>query len=1165
MNSLVRTAGFLAFIGAIFLNAFVDLGHKIVIQNTLFKVYDGETQILLTAVVNALILLPFVLMFTPSGFLADKYPKNRVMRISAWVAVGLTLIITLSYYQGWFWTAFAMTFLLAVQSAILSPAKYGFIRELVGTEQLATANGVVQAVTTTAILGGIFVFSILFEHSLAGQTYDDAHSLLPHTAAVGWLLVAGSLVEVWFTYRLPTLRQADSTRRFDWHAYVTTRSLVSNLRTALARPVVRLSVIGLSIFWAVSQVILAVFPAFAKASLAIDNTVVIQGLLACSGIGIILGSLVASRLSRSYIETGMIPVAALGIALALALLPQLDSVLAHALNFVLLGALGGIFIVPLNALIQYHAGEQHLGKVLAANNLVQNLVMLAFLGITVFAATRLMPASGMIAGLALVALAGAIYTLYRLPQSLVRLLVTRLMATHYRLDVQGLHNLPSEGGVLLLGNHISWVDWAMLQMASPRPVRFVMARSIYERWYLRRFLDFFGVIPISSGSSRDALTKVREALDAGEVVGLFPEGAISRNGQLGEFRKGFEHAAGGSGAVIVPFYLRGLWGSRFSRAGMHLKSLRRKGLTRDVVVAFGEPMSADSSAAEVKQAVSTLSVAAWQRHVATLPTVPEAWLATARRLGSAMAVTDTLGKPLSHRRFATAVLRLSRVIRKESPERNLGLLLPASSAGAIANMAALVAGKTVVNLNFTSTREAVASAVERAGIRSVYTSRRFMDKLAKKGIDLSDALAGTRLLYLEDIVAGMGRLGSLAVLAAVVLLPTRLLAALFVQRRSREDTAAILFSSGSEGQPKGVELTHANLMANLTQVSDVLDTRQDDRIMATLPLFHAFGLTVTTFMPLVEGVPMICHPDPTDALNVAKAISRHQATILCGTSTFLRLYARNNRVHPLMLESLRIVVAGAERLGPDVREAFAQKFGKAIYEGYGTTETTPVASVNLPDRLDTEHWAVQAGNRVGTVGMPLPGTSFRIVDPATLESLPVGEDGLILIGGVQVMKGYLGDPKRTAEAVIELDGQRWYKTGDKGHVDADGFLTIVDRYSRFAKIGGEMISLSVVESQAALAIGDDAVELVAVSIPDAKKGEQIVLLTTGEISTGTLRDRLLERGGNPLTIPARVDRVPAIPKLGSGKTDFVAARRIALGDGDAAVSATDESLAAPAG
>ncbi len=1145
MNPLWRITGFLAFISAVFLNAFVDLGHKILIQNTLFKTYDGETQIILTAFVNALILIPFVLLFTPSGYLSDKFSKNKVMRLSAWVAVGLTSMITLSYYQGWFWTAFAMTFLLAAQSAILSPAKYGYIRELVGTEQLANANGVVQAVTTTAILGGIFVFSLLFEAWLDGQSYSSAGELLPHIAPLGWLLVLGSLAEVGFAYRLPTQRETQTSQQFDWRGYVTGNSLRINLKLGLERPVIRLSVIGLSLFWAVSQVVLAVFPAFAKESLLIDNAAVVQGLLACSGVGIIIGSLIASRFSRAYIETGMIPVAVLGISITLGLIPGLNSVTLHALNFMVLGVLGGLLIVPLNALIQFHAGEHQLGKVLASNNLVQNLAMLTFLGLTVFAAINLLSARWMIAALSGVALIGALYTLYKLPQSMVRLLVSQLMAAHYRLNVQGLHNMPSQGGVLLLGNHISWVDWAMIQMASPRPVRFVMERSIYERWYLRRFFDLFGVIPISSGNSRNALSTVSEALNNGEVVCLFPEGAISRNGQLGEFRKGFEQAAEDTDAVIVPFYLRGLWGSRFSRAAEKLKFNRRSGLTRDVVVAFGESLPSCAKAPQVKQAVSALSITAWQKHVAARPTLPEAWLDTVKQRGGAMASVDTTGRSLSNWRFATATLRLSRNIRRQSSEQNVGILLPASGGGAITNMAALVAGKSVVNINFTSSRQAIASAIDKAEVRSVYTSHRFLDKLKKKGIELEDLFEDIQVYCLEDVIGQMGKLGSLLMMAVVMTLPASLLKLMFVRRRDPSDTAAILFSSGSEGAPKGVELTHTNIMANLTQVSDVLDTREEDTVMATLPLFHAFGLTVTTFMPLIEGVPMVCHPDPTDALNIAKAIAKYKATVLCGTSTFLRLYARNRRVHPLMLDSLRVVVAGAERLSPEVRNAFSRRFNKSIYEGYGTTETTPVASVNLPDRMDERRWQVQIGSKEGTVGMPLPGSNFRIVDPQTLETLPVGEDGLILIGGVQVMKGYLGDQIRTDDVIVEIDGQRWYKTGDKGHLDADGFLSIVDRYSRFAKIGGEMISLSVVEQQARKAIEDDDVGLVAVQLPDEKKGDRIVLLSTANIATEELRERMLKDGCLALTIPSEVIVVEAVPMLGSGKTDFSAAKQLA--------------------
>ncbi|MCB1878241.1 MAG: acyl-[ACP]--phospholipid O-acyltransferase [Chromatiales bacterium] len=1143
MQPLIRIAGFLPYVLMIFLNAFVDLGHKIVIQNTLFKSYDGDTQIVLTAVVNALILLPFVMLFTPSGYLADRHPKNVVMRWSAVFAVVITSAITLFYYLGWFWPAFAMTFLLALQSAIYSPAKYGYIKELVGKESLATANGVVQATTTTAILAGTFAFSILFEGRLEGAAHSTPQATMLAIAPLGWLLIAGSLVEMWLAWRLPERRAEQEAMHFDWSAYGRGRYLRENMAEAWNNRVIRLSIIGLSVFWALSQVVLAAFPAFAKETLGTTNTVLIQGLLAVSGIGIIAGSVLAGRASRGHIETGLIPVGALGIALALFMLPSLGSPLAHGINFFLLGFLGGLFLVPLNALIQFHAGEKALGRVLAANNFVQNLTMLAFLGLTVAAAMLQSGSYAVMAALGFIALAGAAYTLYTLPQSLIRFLLARVISTGYRLEVMGLKNLPAQGGVLLLGNHISWIDWAMVQIASPRPVKFVMERGIYERWYLRRFLDWFGVIPISSGNSKAALEAVTERLNAGDVVCLFPEGAISRNGQLGEFKRGFEKAATEAHGAIVPFYMRGLWGSLFSRAGEKVKANRA---AREVIVAFGPALPMQSNAQTVKQAVFDLSVQSWQNHVEELPDLGRAWLESACRNRSATAVIDPLTGRLNRRRFITATLLFARRIRRLAQEANVGLLLPAGSAGAIANMAALLAGKAVVNLNYTAPAQSLKAGLAKAEVRNVLTSRKFLKKLQGRGIDVEALFGDVQLHYLEDMKATIGRVETLSTLLLASVLPASWLHFLFGEFVNPGDTAAILFSSGSEGTPKGIELSHRNFMANIRQVADVLNTTSDDVILGNLPLFHAFGLTVTTLMPLVEGIPMVSHPDPTDALGTAKVIAQHRATVLCSTSTFLRLYTRNNRIHPLMLDSLRIVVAGAERLSPAVREAFALKFNKPIYEGYGATETTPVASVNLPDYLDTSYWKVQTGNRPGTVGMPLPGTSFRIVDPVSLDELPSGEDGLILIGGVQVMKGYLKDPKKTAEVIVERDGVRWYKTGDKGHLDGDGFLTIVDRYSRFAKLGGEMISLTQVEEQARNALQAPELELVAINLPDEKKGERIVMLVAGDTAPESLRKALLDSGANPLTIPAEIRNVEQVPKLGSGKTDFGAARKLAL-------------------
>ncbi len=414
MEPLRNVRGMLPYLIAMFMNAFVDLGHKIIIQNTVFKIYDGNMQVVLTAIVNALILLPYILLFSPAGFISDRFAKNRVMRNAAWGAVVITLLITACYYAGWFWPAFGLTLALGAQAAIYSPAKYGYLKPLVGKERLTEGNGTVQAITIVAILAGTFVYSIFFEQHFDRLGGHDEASILRAIAPLGWLLVINSIIELYFTYRLPQLESGDATLRFSVRDYVRGRALRDNLAPLRQREVIRLSIIGLAVFWAVSQVMLAAFPAFAKDVLGIRNTVVMQGMLATTGIGIIIGSMLAGRWSKQHIETGLIPVGALGITLGLLWLPALHSVVAHCFNFLFIGVMGGLFIVPLNALIQFHASEHEMGKVLAANNLVQNIAMLGGLIATVTVAVMRIDTTLLLVMVALAALFGTGYVALKL-------------------------------------------------------------------------------------------------------------------------------------------------------------------------------------------------------------------------------------------------------------------------------------------------------------------------------------------------------------------------------------------------------------------------------------------------------------------------------------------------------------------------------------------------------------------------------------------------------------------------------------------------------------------------------------------------------------------------------------------------------------------------------
>jgi len=430
-----------------------------------------------------------------------------------------------------------------------------------------------------------------------------------------------------------------------------------------------------------------------------------------------------------------------------------------------------------------------------------------------------------------------------------------------------------------------------------------------------------------------------------------------------------------------------------------------------------------------------------------------------------------------------------------------------------------------------------------ADIKTVITSDKFLGKLKGKGFDFEDTI-GDRVLSVESVGASFGKIEKVISLLQAYILPSSLIEWLYFTPTRLDDVATVLFSSGSEGMPKGILLTHKNLLANIKQVSALLNFQDDDVILNSLPIFHSFGLTITTLLPLCEGITMVSAPDPTDAHAIGKLTARYRATIMFGTATFFRLYTRNRKLHPLMFDSLRMIVAGAERLKPEIKRAFREKFGVDIYEGYGATETSPVISVNMPDMLDIDTMQPVIGNKLGTVGQAIPGTIVKIVDPDSMEELPLSEDGHIIVGGVQVMSGYLNEQAKTDE-VIYRDGEiRYYLTGDKGHLDSDGFITIVDRYSRFAKIGGEMISLGSVEQILAELLGDD-VAICATAIDDDKKGEQIVLLHSGDLSQDEIVTKVKASSIIPIMRPSRYISVDELPKLGSGKIDFKGAKRLA--------------------
>ena len=1145
----------IAFLFVVFCNAFVDVTHKVLLQNIAFKVFDGSTQVVWISIINSLIIIPFILLFTLSGFLSDKYDKKNILVYGAVSSFLLSILMIISYLSGNFYFAMGSLVLLAIQSAVYSPAKFGIIIDIYGRKNLASGNAFLQAISMMAILFSIASASIVFEifynnNNLQTLTTKEEllSAILPLTYYIVPFAFLEMLVSFLFLKNINTSYNKNKDLTLNKKELFQGKLLQNNMKILTSNNAIFLSVIGLSVFWGISQSTMAVFPSFAKMYLGISDVSIINGVIGASGIGIAIGSIMYSKISKYYIEVGTIPLAAFGMALTLYISTLVASPILLAIIFLFFGFFGGMFIVPLNALIQFNAKKKVLGTILAGNNWFHSVSMFLMLGMTTIVSYYGFDPLKTIYLILLITLAGTMYTIYQLPQSLILLFLKTIVGMKYKLEVNGITNIPQTGGVLLLGNHISWIDWAVVLMAVPKEVRFVMDKTIYSKWYIKWIFRMFNAIPISNASSKTTIKIIAKQLDEGNIVVIFPEGSITRNGHLGEFKKGFEKILEltNTDVKVVPFYIRGLWESMFSRANQKFKKSNR---TNSVTISFARYMKKENAnIISVKKQIINLSTKSWQEHIKNLKPLNETIFNRLKELKNNMIFTDSTGLELSGHKFLTASIVFKNLLKKQIENQNVGILLPSSTAGAFINYSVLLMGKTAVNLNYTSQIETLKYCISKAQIKSIITSRKFIEKLELRGIDLKEAFEDVELIYLEDLRQNISKAKSLSVFLSVKILPSFLSKLIYLTKTKKDDTVLILFSSGSEGTPKGIELSGDNILGNAQQIANIINVNDEDIILGSLPLFHAFGIVVTTYLPLIEGIRCVAHPDPTDGLAIAKLISSYKVTIMCGTSTFFRLYTKNQKIHSLMFESLRLVVSGAEKLREDVRIEFKKRFAKDILEGFGTTETSPVATCNLPDVLSPD-FSIQKGCKAGTVGMAIPGTTIKVVDPVTFKELKVNEEGMILISGIQVMKSYLDDEDRTKKALKVINAKTYYITGDKGKLDEDGFLTIVDRYSRFAKIGGEMISLGAIEELISKFIEstDNLIDFLVTSLEDEKKGEKIILLISNANKEfiQELKEKILKNFDNKLMIPSEIKIVEEIPKLGSGKKDFVKAKYLA--------------------
>ena len=1085
---------------------------------------------------SAAFVLPYILLAAPAGYLADRFSKRTVIVTCKAVEILIMVLAILSILLGNVYLMLTVVACMGAQSALFGPSKLGSIPEMLHFSKISSANGVLELVTVLATMVGTVMGNWL---TTATGAYGQERWWLSACVLVGTAILG--LLASTFISRLP---MANPQRKFPWDA---ARQTLRDVQIVTRDRAMFRIVMGIMFFWSLAMLAQLNIDQFAFQGGATQQTQVAT-LLVALVVGVGLGSVLAGIWSGGHVELGILPLGAGGLALSTLMLFTVEgelydpsktwtiSYLAALFFLFLLGAFAGLFNVPLAAYIQRFSPTKQRGSILAAAN------FLTFAGMLIASGAYWLMCSPwinlnareifLLCGLLTIPV--FIYIILVIPQASIRFLSWLVTHTAYKIRVHQRHNLPVEGPALLTPNHVSWIDGLLLIAISSRPIRMIITGDLVNSWWTRRLAKIMGAIPISRDASQgahSAFATARQALNNGELVCFFPEGGISDSGQLQPFRPATLDIVRGTSAPVIPVYLDELWGSIFTfRRGRFFWKWPRL-WSRHVSVWFGEKVEQPDNIAQVRQAVQDLGAQAVAGRKERMMVLPRLMLRKCRKALFKFKLADSTGMVLTGGMLLMRTLIARRLIRREvlqKDERYVGVLIPPTAGAVVTNAAITLSGRVAVNLNYTVSNSVLNACIHKAGIKHVLTTRKVMEKL--------DFDIEAEVVYLDELRDKVKLLDKVAGALMAYITPLAILDRILgVHKITPDDELTVIFTSGSTGIPKGVVLTNHNIGTNVEAVDHVVHLRGDDTILGILPFFHSFGYMVTLWTPLGLDVRCVYHTNPREAKQVGKLAGKWGVSVILATPTFLRMYLR--RCTADEFKNLDIVVTGAEKLPVELCDKFENKFGIRPVEGYGTTELSPLVSVNVPPTRSTTD---EVDYIEGTVGRPVPGVSAKTVHPDTLVDLPVGEPGLLMIKGPNVMKGYLYEPEKTAEAI--RDG--WYSTGDVAVIDREGFIRITGRQSRFSKIGGEMVPHINVEEaiQDFVQSEDDEAILAAVSaMPDEKKGERLVVLYTQLPKTPQEVCEHLNSLGLPnLWIPSADNfiQVDSIPVLGTGKLDL---------------------------
>ena len=1118
-SEVLKHRGFVYLILAQALAVFDDNTFKqLVLLFVTARVISLATRNLVISLGTALYVLPYIVFSTYAGQVADRFSKRRVIIFIKILEASLLVLATIAMAVGQVTALLAVLFLLGIHACFLDPAKEGILPQIFPDEDLSRANGLMQLTVYTMIVSGPVAAGLLLDAFLS-KPYVPV-SMLVGTALLGLVVATG-------ISRVPAIAPGE---KFRWNAVSEFRRDFQEIRASRA---LFQTVLAIAYFWFLGAVYLQNVIGYGRDLLHLSNTGISQ-LTASVSIGVGLGAFVAGKLSGDQVELGLVPIGSIGLGFFGVFLFFGHHTFAQVfIGHFLLGFSGGIFIIPLQSYLQAHAGEHSKGRVIATSNVLTFTAV--FLGAGIFAFLSgpcHLQANQILLVMAAISFAATWYILTVLPDFMIRLCLFLLTHTFYRIEIRGADNLPRRGPALLVCNHISFVDPFLIGACTQRFIRFLMYRRFYETTGIHWLAKLMGAIPISEGDKpRELVESLRGAQDRlreGDLVCIFAEGAITRTGNLLPFRRGFERITRGLTVPVIPIHLDRVWGSIFSfeRGRFFFKWPRR--IPYRVTVSFGTPLAGDAKAFQVRQAVMALSAEAFSLRDAAQRPLPQLFLDSARRNWRRFAMADSTGRRLNFGQALIGALLFRRHVLKQGQDQNMiGVLLPPCVPGALVNLGISLAGSVPVNLNYTASRQTMDVAIARCQLTTIFTSEKL---LARCGIE---KLPG--MVMVEDVAKSFSKPAKWFWGAIAWLVPTAILRRWLIPRHVKLDSlATVIFSSGSTGTPKGVMLSHRNIVSNLEAVQQTINVNRTDCLLGTLPFFHSFGFTIGLWLPAVSGFGVAYHSSPLEARKIGELCRKYHVTIMISTPTFVWEYIR--RCEPGDLASLRVAIVGAEKMKPELADAFHEKFQLDLLQGYGCTELSPVVAVE--NFGYTGRREKQIGAKRGTVGHPIPGVAVRTVNPETYATLGAGEAGMLLVKGPSVMVGYLGEPEMTRQ-VMWKDG--WYITGDIAQLDEDGFIKIADRLARFSKIAGEMVSHVQVEDALHHALGSVEPRMVVTTIPDEQKGERFVVLHTElGMSVDELLKRMRDSGLPKLWIPRKESffPVPALPLLGSGKLDL---------------------------